>query len=223
MEKILDTDLPCGMGCDDRATTQIQLGIDSDSPAGEALKFNSAEPRHNTSPLRDRCATDAKRPRDIRGTLKVINNVFFEHAEQLTTVTSEKQPQLRSKRLTLVNMKKLLDLADRLSTAMEIARCSEAELAKASGVSRVAINKVINRQSKTMKADTLAKAAKHLGVRAEWLRTGKGLQDSPDGEEARQTQRILSLLENLSGPIASLAEAIAEIKKIRDGNDEDRA
>lgn len=212
----MEKDSPRGMGgCQDGTAPGVQLRVDTDRALGEALNFHSAEPRDNSTPLGDSWAANTQRPRDIRGTLKVINNIFFEHATKLTTVTREKQPRSTKALLTLVNMAKLPELRDRLRDAMKEAGVTAAELASHCKVSRPAMSKLLSGDSKNMKAATLASAAKRLGVRDEWLLNGKLPRERAAGEDIRQTEKILALLDDLRGPISALAKAMEELAEAR--------
>lgn len=67
----------------------------------------------------------------------------------------------------------LLSFSERLEYAMNQEDVKPTALAKHLGVSRAAISYLLNGQSKGMRPEHLAKAAKWLHVRVEWLATGE--------------------------------------------------
>jgi transcriptional regulator with XRE-family HTH domain len=160
------------------------------------LDFLGAEIRNNSLPFPNGRGTDPKRPRDIRGSLKVIENVLLEHGGTFTIVKSALQPECQPKALTLVAMEKHATIADRLRAAMTDGRVSASDLARACGVSPAAVHKWLN--GGKMSADNSAAAARALGAR-----------------EEQSMDEVITLLENLKGPLAALASAIEKIGKSR--------
>lgn len=67
----------------------------------------------------------------------------------------------------------LLSFSDRLQTAIGASDLNQSALAKKVGLSRAAINQVVNGTSKGMKPDNLVAVARALNVRIEWLATGE--------------------------------------------------
>lgn len=199
------------------ATSDIQLGPDLDLPASQLLQLDGTKPGHNGAPLGHRSSAYPERLGDIRGFLKVIQNVLFEHDSKLTTVNRKLQPDSTGKLLTLVAMREPKDLAERLKKAMKDKGLKPSELAGLIGVSKAAMSKLVNGETKEMKAGNLAEAAKHLGVTQEWLRTGFGEAESKDraASDALQVEKILNILDDLSDPITQLASAISELRKTR--------
>ena len=132
----------------------------------------------------------------------------------LTAFKSRMQPHLKAEGLTSVDMDKHATLADRLKDAMgdEI---SASELARACGVSPAAVSKWLDGTTKKLSADNYASAARALGVREEWLRTGRLPRDREHVEEDRQVDRVIDLLSGLQGPLAELASAIDQLSKTR--------
>lgn len=198
----------------DGAPTNIKVGLHTERTAGDPLDLLRAEFRNDIAPLADGGRTDAQRPRDIRGVLKVINNVLFEHKPSVTVVQSKMQPQSKTVVLTSVHMEKLTTLAERLQDAMGT-EISASDLARACDVSPAAVSKWLDGRTRALKADTLASAARALGVREEWLRTGKLPRERQNADEDRQVDRVISLLEDIRGPLAALASAIEQLSRAR--------
>lgn len=67
----------------------------------------------------------------------------------------------------------LLSFSDRLQAAMDAEGLNQADLAKAVGLSRAAINQVVSGATKGMKLHNLVAVARALKVRIEWLATGE--------------------------------------------------
>lgn len=148
-------------------TSDVQVVIPPKGALRNALDLSSAKVRHDRAPLADRRGAQPERPGDIRGALKVINNVLLEHARTFTKVKSATQPQLRGERLTSVHMDKLATISERLSDAMREAGVTASELARACTVSPAAVHKW--QHGGKLSADNLSAAARSLGVREEWL------------------------------------------------------
>lgn len=144
----------------------------------------------------------------------MINNVLFEHKPSVTVVQSGMQPQSKTGVLTSVYMEKLTTLAERLQDAMA-EEISASDLARACDVSPAAVSKWLDGRTKALKADTLASAARALGVREEWLRTGKLPRERQNADEDRQVDRVITLLEDLRGPLSALASAIDQLTRAR--------
>lgn len=72
---------------------------------------------------------------------------------------------------------------DRLAAAMKGAKVSTADFARDLGLSYQAVKKVLNGGQFGMENNL--KAAKRLGVRSEWLATGKGLMTEPPAIQQR--------------------------------------
>lgn len=62
--------------------------------------------------------------------------------------------------------------SQRLQAAMDAANLNQAELARKVGVTRSAINQLLQGTSKGMKPENLVAVARALDVRVEWLATG---------------------------------------------------
>lgn len=90
---------------------------------------------------------------------------------------------------------------------------SASELARACSVSPAAVTKWKN--GGKMSADNSAAAARALGVREEWLRTGKLPRERDGAEEDRQVDQIVDLLTGLQGPLTALAAAIAKLQTLQ--------
>jgi transcriptional regulator with XRE-family HTH domain len=105
--------------------------------------------------------------------------------------------------------KPLVDLADRLDSAMKAVGVSASQLAREMGVSPTAIHYVLKRESLKMSADNYDSAARALGVRSEWLRTGK-LPRERDTREV-QTERLQAALRDLREPLTALLDAVNEL------------
>jgi transcriptional regulator with XRE-family HTH domain len=193
-----------------RATANIELATDPKSAAGDALDLFGTELRHDEAPLGDRRRADVERPRDIRGALKVIKNFAFEHASDSTTVHFPMQAGFKRAVLTLVHMAPPLEtLADRLADAMKERGINASGLAKECGVTPTAAGKWLKDGGK-MNADNLAAAARALGVRDDWLRTGKLPREREHRDDERRYDQVIDLLQQLAGPIAALHAVIEE-------------
>ena len=198
----------------DRAPANVEVSPDTECSSSDTLDLLRAELRNDLTPLADSSRADAQRPRDIRGVLKVINNVLFEHRPSVTVVQSRMQPQSKTVVLTSVYMEKLVTLADRLRDAMS-EEISASDLARACDVSPAAVSKWLDGRTRALKAETLASAARALGVRDEWLRTGRLPRERQNAEEDRQVDRVIGLLEDLRGPLSALATAIDQLTRAR--------
>lgn len=193
-----------------RLPARVHLISNTKSASSEALDFSSAEPRNNDAPLADGSWTDVQRPRDIRGVLKVIDNVLFQHVPMLTVFKSRMQPHLSGGSLTSVDMEKFSTLNERLTDAMGT-EVNASELARACGVSPAAVSKWLDGTTKKLSADNYASAARALGVREEWLRTGRLPRERTNAEEERQADKIIGILEGLREPLAALSKAIEQL------------
>jgi transcriptional regulator with XRE-family HTH domain len=191
-----------------RTPAYIQIVPDLQCPAGDALDFLGAEFGDNGTPLADGGGADAQRPRDVRGFLKVIENFAFEHDSSLSLLKRKAQARFRIADLTSVHMDKLNDLAGRLSDAMKASEINASELAQECRVSSAAVTHWLNGTTKKLTADNYQAAARALGVREEWLRTGK-LPRERDSEQA-QVEKVQSALRDLREPLAALLAAIDE-------------
>lgn len=67
----------------------------------------------------------------------------------------------------------LLSFSERLEYAMKSEGVRPVDLANSLGTSRAAVSYLLNGQSKGMRPEHLAKTAKALNVRIEWLATGE--------------------------------------------------
>jgi transcriptional regulator with XRE-family HTH domain len=197
-----------------RTAAYIQLIPNTKATAGDSLDLKGTQHRNDGAPLPDSSGADVERPRDIRGALKVINNVLFEHDRTFTLVKSSMQPECQAKALTLVDMdKQLTTTAERLEAAMKDAGVSQSELARECGVSPAAVHKWLN--GSKLNADNLAAAGRALGVRDEWLRTGKLPRERENAHAEQSLDEVIELLENLKGPLAALTTAIEKIGRSR--------
>jgi len=197
-----------------RPATYIQLVPNPQGSPGDSFNLFGAEFGNDRSPLAYGSGTDTQRPRDIRSALKVINNVLLEHDPSLTAVQFDMQPQSKRTVLTSVQMDKFSTLAERLTDAMG-EEITASDLARACDVSPAAVSKWLDGRTKTLKAETLASAARALGVREDWLRTGKLPREREGADEDRQLERVMGLLEELKEPLAALATAIDALSKAR--------
>lgn len=202
-----------------RPPSYVQLLPDLQRATGDALNLLGAELRNDHAPLTNRSGADLQRPRDIRGRLEVIENVALKHADNITVVQSRTQPQFKYSVLTSVDMDKFATLADRLADAMaktdEREAISASDLARACDVSPAAVSKWLDGRTKTLKAETLAAASRALGVREEWLRTGKLPRDRAGALEEHQVDRVIELLQGLREPLAALNAAIEALSATR--------
>lgn len=194
----------------DRTPTYIHLVSNSESTACDSLDFLGTELGNDRSPLADCSRADPQRPRDIRGALKVIHNVLLEHAPSLTAVHDLRQPQSKTRVLTSVHMDKLSTLAERLKEAMGDT-VSAADLARECDVSDAAVHKWLVGRTLKLSAENYEKAGRALGVRAEWLRTGKLPREREHGNDERQIDRVIELLQQLREPLAALSGAIEQL------------
>lgn len=189
-----------------RFAPHVQVLTNSHNALGNALNVNSTEVRNDRPPLANSGRADFQRPRDIRGSLKVINNVAFEHVPSVTVVQPNLQPQFKRPALTLVNMTPLETLSERLTDAMRATDppTTASALARACDVSAAAVGKWLD--GGKMSADSLASAARALGVRDEWLRTGR-LPRERDSHDT-QVDNVMTLLAGMKEPLAALSAAI---------------
>lgn len=195
----------------DGPPTYIKIVSNLQGTIRDALDRFGAKPRDDSTPLADSSGTDIERPRDIRGSLKVFKNVLFEHGRELTTVDRRLQPQSKKGVLTSVDME---SLKERLRDAMGT-EISASDLARACKVSPAAVSKWLDGRTKELKADNYVDAARALGVSAEWLRTGRLPRERTADVEGQQVDRVISILEDLRGPLAALTGAIDALSKVR--------
>lgn len=73
-----------------------------------------------------------------------------------------------------------MNLSERLKTAMEASGTSQADLARACGVSAPSVHGWLSGKSKFLRGENLLKAAKVLGVSQDWLATGNGAMHVPE-------------------------------------------
>lgn len=145
----------------------------------------------------------------------MIENFALQHSSpSVTAVQTGKQPQFKNRVLTSVHMDKLSTLAERLKDAMG-EEISASDLARACGVSPAAVSKWLDGRTRALKAETLAAASRALGVREDWLRTGRLPKERDGVEEDREMDRVMDLLEGLRGPLAALASAIDTLSRAR--------
>lgn len=192
------------------APSHVELLPDPERTTSDSFYFLSTKLGDDRPPLTDSRRTDIQRPRDIRGALKVIDNVLFQHEPSVTTVQTQVQPRFSYRVLTSVQME---TLAERLFQAMKDIPITASELARACRISPVAVGKWL--RGGQMKADSLALAARALGVREEWLRTGKLPRERDGAEEDRQIERVIGLLAELREPLAALTSAIDAIAETK--------
>lgn len=102
-------------------------------------------------------------------------------------------------------------LAERLSEAMDSTTppTSASDLARACSVSPTAVHKWLG--GGKMRADSLALAARALGVRDEWLRTGR-LPRARDSQDS-QVDHVLETIAGMREPLAALIAAIDALSK----------
>lgn len=202
-----------------RPPSYVQILSNFQRTTGDSLNLFSAELRNNGPPLADGRRADGQRPGDIRGRLEVIDNIAFQHADNITTVQSRAQPQFKYSVLTSVDMDKFATLADRLADAMaktdEREAITASDLARACSVSPAAVSKWLDGRTKTLKAETFAAASRALGVREEWLRTGKLPRERAGALEEHQVDRVIELLQGLREPLAALNAAIEALSATR--------
>lgn len=196
-----------------RTPPYIKLVADSHCARGDSLDLLGTQLRDHAPPLADGSRADPNRPRDIRGSLKVIQNVLLEHDPMLTAVYQKMQPQFRSPALTLVNMDLLPDPEDRLADAMRVRGVDTPALAKACGVSRVSVGKWL--KGGKMSAENYAAAGRALGVHGEWLRIGLLPRERPFAQEERELDTVYAVLEAIAGPLAAFSAAIEKLAAMR--------
>jgi hypothetical protein len=97
-------------------------------------------------------------------------------------------------------------LQSRLTEAM--GERNAMDLSHAIGISHVAVRKWLTGQTKAMKQETCLRAAKYLGVRSDWLGTGRGPK-LPDAEGQADM-----MVDRLLDAFAVAANAFAELSKI---------
>lgn len=195
------------------ATLVVHVGTKLQGPSSDTLKFLGAEVRDYVTPLRNRGRAYAERPGDIRGTLKVIHNGLFQHELTFTRVKEQFQPRCQSMALTSVDMDKLATIADRLRDAIKQADTYPSALAHECRVSPAAVKKWLD--GGKMNADNSDAASRALGVREEWLRTGRLPRERDGAEEDSQAEKVLDILEDLRAPLAALSAAIETLSKTR--------
>lgn len=110
-------------------------------------------------------------------------------------------------------------LQDRLVAAMELAGKKPADLAIACHISRAAVSKWFQANSKNLKMEHLFAVADLCGVDARWLATGRGAPRRPKGIERAHDdipQRRIDLIrmygrlpDEVRGPIRTLIETLA--------------
>jgi transcriptional regulator with XRE-family HTH domain len=200
-----------------RTPALVQVIANAQHAFSDAFNLTGTEVRDNGPPLPDGGGGQPERPRDIRGCLKVIDNVLFQHDPPFTTVKERLQPKCQVKGLTSVAMDKLPTIAERLIDAMRVRDgrdpVSASDLARACGVSPAAVHKWQN--GGKLSADNLAAASRALGVREEWLRTGRLPRERENAAEEDGVDRVLDILEDLRGPLSALAAAIDQLTKAR--------
>lgn len=202
-----------------RPTTDIKFTPNFQGSTCEPLNIQRTEPRNDGAPLADSGGADLQRPRDIRGILKVIDNVRLEHGPSVTVVTTRMQPHLKTGVLTSVYMDKLETLADRLNSAIEQIeketgdKITPSDLARSCSVSPAAVSKWLDGSTKKLSADNYASASRALGVREEWLRTGRLPRERVNAGEEREIERAMQLLVNLRSPLSELVIAIDKLTK----------
>lgn len=93
-----------------------------------------------------------------------------------------------------------------------------ADLARVCGVKPPSVHEWLNGPTKTLKGPNAIKAARELGVNADWLSTGKGLMRSAagtpasvsTGSEAQSGAQVVQLLESVAAVQSLLAMVLAE-------------
>lgn len=115
----------------------------------------------------------------------------------------------------MVVMEKHSTLQERLRDAMAEAQVNQSRLAEACGVSHVAVSKWLNGGTQTLSADNYANAARALGVRDEWLRTGKLPRVRDHLEEEREMDRFMDALDGMRDHLAAALQAIDAMRELR--------
>jgi transcriptional regulator with XRE-family HTH domain len=108
-------------------------------------------------------------------------------------------------------MDKLATIAERLSAAMKDGGVSPSDLARACDVTPAAVFKW--QHGGKMSADNSAAAARALGVREEWLRTGRLPRERANGVQEEGLDEVVDILQGLREPLAALAAAIDKLSK----------
>ena len=204
----------------DGTAANIQLVANLERAPGDSLDFKSGEFGNHGTPLADGGGSDPQRPRDIRGLLKVIENVTFEHDRPFTTLKRGLQAHASSAVLTSLNMENLPDLASRLRAAMRDAGVSNIELARECGVSPAAVTRWLKGEIRKLKADNYASAARALGVREEWLRAGK----LPRERDARSldVERATAAFLRMREPLRDLMQILDHMEPTEPTTDQKR-
>lgn len=198
------------------APVYIELVYERDRSLGYSGKLFRRPVGHHGAPLRDRNHADPERPSDSGPRpLKMSESLRLKHGPSLTPVRRITQPQSKRGRVTLVSMDLLATFSERLIDAMKEAGVNATELADACGVSSAAVSKWMSGATKNLTADNSAAVARSLGVREEWLRTGRLPRERQHGEEERGVEKVLRLLEELKEPLAAVATAINELSELR--------
>lgn len=73
---------------------------------------------------------------------------------------------------------------------------SQAELARAIGLSRSAVNQIESGATKTLRASTLVALERATGFRAQWIESGRGPRKAISGS-ADQLERLYDLITRL--------------------------
>jgi len=201
-----------------RTPPYIKILPDPELPKGDLLDLLGAQLRNNGSPITDGGLTDAQGPRDIRGALKVIDNVLFKHRDKLTPVYLVSQPHSIDGELTSVHMSEPNRLSERLESALQALkkrdpRASRAGLARACGVSKAAVTKWF-KDDVDLKAENYERAATYLRVRAGWLRTSKPPREADEAEV--ETDIVHHLLDELRDPLSRLLTALEKLAALRE-------
>jgi hypothetical protein len=88
---------------------------------------------------------------------------------------------------------------------------SPSDLARSCGVKPSAVYKW--QHGGKMSADNSAAAARALGVREEWLRTGRLPRERSNGAQEEGLDDVVDILQGLREPLAALAAAIDKLSK----------
>jgi transcriptional regulator with XRE-family HTH domain len=194
-----------------RTASHIQIVPNTKDASGDTFDLLGAELGNDATPLADSGRADANRSRDVRGLLKVVQNGFLEHKSSLTLVQSNLQPRCKNRVLTLVEMDHLSTAAERLKAAMKDAGVSQSDLARACRVSPTAVGKWLH--DSEMKADNLACVSRCLGIREDWLRTGRLPKEREKAEEERDLDQVIVAMSQIVDLLAPLVAALDQFIK----------
>ena len=180
--------------------------------------FNLALPiyRDAVAPLPDRSAPDPKRAGQRCAATEVSNGVLDVHPVSMAWLTDMSRGTLVHGIRSPAYKEGMETINDRIKRLVEEDPRSQAEIARALGVTRATVGDWVHARSKFIRPDNIDGIAREYGVDPSWLATGKGDPKPPELDpDMREIARYLRVIPPASrAAIKNMVRQIAEDQSI---------